>query len=378
MRKYMARATVVMLGVGAVLVLAAAWRSWPTGDGSQTVVGDGDDFAATWSPDGRRIAFMREYSMERNEIWVVGGDGTREHRITRDATNETEYVVDSRPLWSPDGTRIAYSFRSGGIRVIATDGTGDRALTTKTGDSPTSWSRDGRRILFVRSGAPYTVDVGTLRVTRAPGSRPIWGPSPPPIGDARWSGDARWIVATASIEEEVLGQEDYRDELLIMPTARGPWRTLDVEYCCDRSGSRGGFAFAWAPRAARLAFATGHGLFVTTPSGKPHRVPGALGVRTVAWSPNGAQLLWTSGGNSFYVADADGRRRRAIVTLETLAQLRGDRRVIRPGALASSPPSPSWAPGAEVAFDLSFPCNRSGIHVVNPRTGMISRLTNRC
>jgi Tol biopolymer transport system component len=383
---YRAGATLVLLGIGAMLLLAALSTRSDTGERSQPVPVVGHDVDPTWSPDGSRIAFTRRYYFRYGhfprEIWVVGLDGTREQRVTPAGATDKEWTDASDPLWSPDGRQIAYQLytytatspdevrtnEAGGLRVVAADGTGERALTTNIWDYPTSWSRDGRRILFVRSRDLYTVDVRTRRVTRVTRSRRIYK-----AASAQLSADGRWLAADTRMSVEVPNGDEYR-MLDVLRLAGRRWGPVGR----DDSGDDSRLTFAWAPRGARLAFASDFRLFVTTPNGKPRRVPSSRKVDAVAWSPNGSQLLWTKLGKStMYVADADdGRRRRAIVTPQTLAALAGDR-ASRPDDLELVDIRPSWA-GRQVAFPLRFPCNRSGIHVVDVRSRAIRRLTNRC
>ncbi|MEJ3746397.1 hypothetical protein WEI85_24295 [Actinomycetes bacterium KLBMP 9797] len=105
--------------------------------------------AVTWV--SRRDAATTEVYLRRD-----GGAATR---VTRNGTDE------SRPVLSPDGTRIAFSSGAGrtdgghDIFVINTDGTGERRVTDGTGDNtwPT-WSPDGTRLGFTgrRGGDPVT------------------------------------------------------------------------------------------------------------------------------------------------------------------------------------------------------------------------------
>jgi len=56
---------------------------------------------ATWSPDGKTVAFISNMS-GRNNIWVVSADGGWPVQLT---------ISDQRqnaPAWSPDGNWIAY------------------------------------------------------------------------------------------------------------------------------------------------------------------------------------------------------------------------------------------------------------------------------
>jgi TolB protein len=75
----------------------------------------------SWSPFGDKIAFVSR--RDRNlEISVVNADGSGERRLTRNT------VGDWEPAWSPDGRRIAF-LRNWHLYVMNADGTGQRRLT---------------------------------------------------------------------------------------------------------------------------------------------------------------------------------------------------------------------------------------------------------
>jgi Tol biopolymer transport system component len=112
-------------------------------------VGDSDP---VWSPDSQRIAFVSNW-----QVYVMKADGTGQRRLTRNgARNFT-------PAWSPDGHTIAFERRLGRrqygpchtcgraeryeIHVMNADGSGPRRLT-RNGMQPV-WSPDGTHIAFV-------------------------------------------------------------------------------------------------------------------------------------------------------------------------------------------------------------------------------------
>jgi dipeptidyl aminopeptidase/acylaminoacyl peptidase len=64
-----------------------------------------------WSPDGRRLAFVRD-----DAVWVVEADGSRESKATGHPAGT------SHPRWAPDGLRLAFiSRRRGWAQVWVID-----------------------------------------------------------------------------------------------------------------------------------------------------------------------------------------------------------------------------------------------------------------
>ena len=122
-----------------------------------------------WSPDGRKLAFTRVLAEKGRltpravrfyEIYVMNADGSGQRRLTQNR------VSDNDPQWSPDGRRIAFlrGVRRGGawkadLYVMNADGSEQRNL----GGRPVpwfgcAWSPDGKLIAFTR-GRGYEVAV---------------------------------------------------------------------------------------------------------------------------------------------------------------------------------------------------------------------------
>jgi DNA-binding winged helix-turn-helix (wHTH) protein len=103
---------------------------------------DGLQTGATWSPEGRFIA----YSSDRGgkfDVWVRLVSGGDPVQITKGPGNNWQ------PDWSPDGKNIVYrSEDGGGLFVIpALGGEGRAKKITSFGYYP-RWSPDGSRVLF--------------------------------------------------------------------------------------------------------------------------------------------------------------------------------------------------------------------------------------
>jgi len=61
------------------------------------------DRQPTWSPDGQRIAFVRENLDGGSDIFIVNADGSGAKQLT------TGSIRPADPTWSPDGRTIAFA-----------------------------------------------------------------------------------------------------------------------------------------------------------------------------------------------------------------------------------------------------------------------------
>ena len=152
-----------------------------------------EDDRPVWSPDGSRIAFESNRAGKR-DIFVLATSGAREGL----ARNLTQNPADDRePAWSPDGKRIAFvSDRGGSAEIyimLSSSGPAARLMACPEGCSGPAWSPDGRRIAFSsqREGGRHIWSIGVggndaRRLTFGVGEE--WSPA--------WSPDGKRILFT--------------------------------------------------------------------------------------------------------------------------------------------------------------------------------------
>jgi Tol biopolymer transport system component len=236
---------------------------------------DFDAWSPAWSPDGRRLAFAAghvargSYRLAADNLYVVSADGGQPVQLTHTAADE------SSPAWSPDGRRLVY-VRGGRIFVIAADGSGARGLTAG-GDSEPQWSPDGRWVAYVHGA----LGNGSLRIVHpdGTGTRRLAGPG---VDCPRWSPRGGRIAFRVYGAVRVVGvrggaplapvsavadgyscdyawSPDGRSLVVARLTTDGGWQLQSVDLTSFRDRTLASLAYdelgpdlepAWAPAAA--------------------------------------------------------------------------------------------------------------------------------
>ncbi len=241
-------------------------------------------------------------------------------------TDEVDYLaVGSVPVWSPDGTRIAflsdhnYADTSAGSQAsneadpglfsMAADGSDIQRLAPADHGEvglPPRWSPDGRLLAFVRGVGSaeqvvFTVgaDGSNLRQISAAASLPSWSPD-----------GARLALALPDGDEVAL--------YTLAADGSDPRRLTTIE--------------GWQSQGWN------EGSYETDPS--------VAWIETVAWSPDGSKILYTCGWTSVCVVDVDGN------PVGTSPEDLGE------------PHGPVWSPdGSRIAIGISAEVDRYSRHV---------------
>jgi len=158
-----------------------------------------------FSPDATRVATVR--TAVKEDIWLLDVARSVATRFTFD-----QVLPGRSPVWSADGSRIIY--RSGFPPLEAlyekpSNGSGEERLLRKSDATiPTSWSRDGRFLLYTTEAPTTANDIWILPMTGD--TKPVpWLVTQFNEGGASFSPDMRWIA--------YLSNESGRAELYVRP-----------------------------------------------------------------------------------------------------------------------------------------------------------------
>jgi len=187
------------------------------------------------SPDGAQIVYTRGWIDKMNDrressIWIMNADGSK-----------NRFLVDgSGPIWSPDGTRIAYTAQGEPegsqifVRWMDAEGATSQVTRLEKGPGGLRWSPDGNTISFT-----MTVE-----------GEPAWTVDPPGRPDG-----ASWVAAP-----KVVTRADYRQDrqgfvdegwqhVFVVPAEGGTARQLTDGYWNHSTGE-------WTPDGQELVFSS--------------------------------------------------------------------------------------------------------------------------
>jgi Tol biopolymer transport system component len=171
-----------------------------------------------WSSDGRWITYTRYWHGERIRadhprlILKIHPNGTGRTNLSKVTCRFVACVGDYGSAWSPNGRRIAFirllgpiSSVTGGVFVMRANGTRARRLSdqgTRYEDFAPMWSPGGNRLVFVRfdekreKDALFIIGASGRREHRITPWRVNCAQSPD------WSPNGRWILATCHPGEQ--------------------------------------------------------------------------------------------------------------------------------------------------------------------------------
>jgi Tol biopolymer transport system component len=229
--------SVTTTGLVAYRTGTAAPRGSAWVDKTGTLLGTADDLnAPSISHDMRFVAYDRTVGNNR-DVWVKdlvrGGTAP----LTRHP------LIDGHPVWSPDGSQLAFEPQRNGTFDVwkkpSSDGDEEPVLQTPANEWPLDWSSDGRFLLVVRTDDNYaSSDLLAVPMTGADRTPVVVAGGEFEERMGNFSPDVRWVAYETD--------QSGRPEVVVAPFQR-PGGVLRVS-------TDGGGAPRWRADGGALYF----------------------------------------------------------------------------------------------------------------------------
>jgi eukaryotic-like serine/threonine-protein kinase len=172
------------------------------------------EFSPSWSPSGTEYAYVTRQNGSE-ELWVRSAQGNLARPVVTAKDFPTLEALLS-PVFSPDGTRIAYTalLAGGGRRrsLAISPSTGGTPTVIADGYAP-SWSPDRGSIAFLWIKPDGSIPVAVTRVGSGQQPREVIPPSFG-VGAPEWSPSGEWIAVSDSRGVELVSPDGATHRML--------------------------------------------------------------------------------------------------------------------------------------------------------------------
>jgi Tol biopolymer transport system component/DNA-binding winged helix-turn-helix (wHTH) protein len=325
-----------------------------------------NDFSASWSPDGRTIAFLRRGAMEsKSELWRIAPLGGPERKVA-DIQARLASFRPASIAWCPDSTCLVVTDSLGAAQPdalfrIALESGERQQLTFPQGqvrDADPAFSPDGRWLVFRRDSTPLSGEF--YRMALKDGND--IGGEPVRLTSTLYAGKPAWIPDSRDIVFGARGGLWRMDAVSGGPPSRLPFIGLDGNAPVVAQGPGG---------ARRLVYARSFAdtnvwrIDIARP-GAPADAPPVTAIAstrsdmTPSLTPDGSRVVFLSdrsGDTEFWVADPDGSNAFQLTSLAIL------------------PGYPTWSPDRTLIAFHGDPNGRPDVMVVPARGGQPRTIT---